>query len=219
MVLSDFVEAVFLFDSSLYRTLRHLVTGPGKLINAYLSGKRKTFLPPFQYFLLFMTLYLITLKFFGDGVFKYLNSSFGPGSNSMADGETINKTLMVQSLVRRNLNILYFILTPILAFFIRIFFRKARFNYAETLIFSLYVIGTNFLFSTAIVLFSLINVKLYALRMLIIFGYFPFALIQFTNSKLPAGMIKSLLTILTSYLVFILTVSSFFILYVFFFIR
>ena len=215
MVLSDFVQAVFLFDSSLYTTLKGLLTQPGKLIQSFMAGKRKNYLPVFQYFLLFMTIYLIALKFLGDNIFSYLNSGFGPDSSTVPDSETLNKAMMVQVLVRKNLNILYFILTPILAFFIRVFFRKARFNYAETLIFSLYVIGTNFLLSTVIVLFCLINVKLYALRILIIFVYFPFAIIGFTNSKLPAGIIKSLLTILSSYLVFITFISVTILLYVF----
>ena len=72
MVFSDFVQSVFLFDSSLRKTLIGLLLKPGSHVKSYLEGKRKKYFPPFQFFLLFMTIYLLMLTFFGDAYFEYV---------------------------------------------------------------------------------------------------------------------------------------------------
>ncbi len=212
MVLVDFIEAVFLFDSSLYKTLKGLLFKPDELVKNFLSGKRKTYFPPLKFFLLFMTIYLLVLNYFGEDIFKFLGSGF------QHESIHINKIELLKTLVEKNLNVLYFILTPIIAFFIHVFYRKIQFNYAEILIFSFYIMGIGVFLSTIIVLFSLIETKLFAFKALVTFGYFPYAIIRFTNSKSFMGLLKSFLTILMSYIVFVCIVFILVILYLFVFI-
>ena len=196
IVLSDFVKNVFLFDSTLYKTLVGLLFNPGNLVRSFLEGKRKKHLPPFQFFLLFMTVYLLVLNYFGESFFEYINSGL------QLESDQISKVEIIQVLVRKNLNILYFILTPIIALFIRLLYRKIKFNFAEILIFSLYLMGVVFLLSSITILLGQISNKLFAFKSLIIFGYFPFAIVQFTNSKSIFGIFKALMTIILSYLMF-----------------
>ena len=196
IVLSDFVQNVFLLDKTLYMTLFGMLFNPGYHAKTFLEGKRKTYLPPFQFFLLFMTIYLLVLNFFGDAFFDFINRGFQIESDKMS------KVLLIQNLARKNLNILYFILTPIIAFFILTLYKKIKFNYAEILIFSLYIIGVVFLLSSIVVLLGQFNSNLFILKTIIIFVYLPFAIIQFTNSKSFWGVGKALITIVLSYLIF-----------------
>lgn len=212
IVFSDFIQNVFLFDSSLYKTIYLLLIKPGRLVKTFLEGKRKTYLPPFQFFLFFMTIYLLVLNFFGDTFFDYINSGL------QLESDKINKVELIQHLLRKNLDTLYFILTPIIAFFIHLLHKQTEFNFAEKLIFALYIIGVGFLLSSIIVVLGQFNSKIFVLKTLIPLGYFPFAITQFTNSKSFWGIMKALLTIILSYLMFALIILVIVSLYVYIFI-
>lgn len=211
IVLSDFVKNVFLFDSTLYKTLIGLLFNPGYLAISFLEGKRNKYLPPFQFFLLFMTVYLLVLNYYGGSYFEYINSGLH------LESDKISKVEIIQALARKNLNVLYFILTPIIALFIRLVYRKIKFNFAETLIFSLYTMGVVFLLSSITILIGQINNNLFVLKTLIILGYLPFAIVQFTNSKSILGIFKALMTIILSYLMFAFVILILAILYVYVF--
>jgi hypothetical protein len=209
MVFSELIQALFSWDSTLIITLKGLLVNPGALVRSYLSGKRKSYFSPVQFFIIFMTLYLLLMSLFGEQFFKMINTGLE------IDQQNLSRTELIQHLVRDNQNLLYFILTPIIALFIKLFFRKLAFNYAEMLVFSLYIIGANFFLSSFIVLISLFNTKLFTLKAIIMFGYLPFAIMQFTDSISVTGFIKSFFTILISYICYIAAVLIFVLIYVF----
>ena len=209
MVFADLIQALFSLDSTLIVTLKGLLTSPGTLVHGYLSGKRKSHFAPVQFFLLFMTLYLLLMSFFGESFFQMINTGL------QVEQKNLSRTEIIQHLVRDNQNLLYFILTPIVAFFIKIFYRKLSYNYAELLVFSLYLMGAGFLLSSLIVLISLIYPQLFIFKAIIIFGYYPIAIMQFTESKSITGFFKSFFTILISYLSYIGIVILMVFIYVF----
>ncbi|MCB0380148.1 MAG: DUF3667 domain-containing protein [Flavobacteriales bacterium] len=214
MIFTDFAKTYFSVDTTVYKTLIGLISHPGQLINDYLAGKRKLYFAPFQFFLLFMTIYLLTLNYFGDGIFEM----FGRGIQS--DNQTAIKNVeVIQAFVRKNLNLLYFVLTPVLAYFIKVFFKKNKFNFAETLIFSFYIVGVGAFLSTFVAFISLYSSKLFILKAAIILGYFPFAIAKFTNQTGFLGFMKSFFTVLLSYIVFLSFVVLLGTLYVFFFLK
>ena len=81
------------------------------------------------------------------------------------------------------------------------------------MIFSVYVTGKGFFLSVLIVLLSLLETRFYMMRMLILFGYYPFTLMAFTRKKILPGLIRSWMTVICSYLTFIMLISSMVILY------
>ena len=203
MVFSDFIESVFLFDSSLHKTLIGLLLKPGKTVQSYLEGKRKKYFPPFQFFLLFMTIYLLILAFFGDTYFEYVESGL------QLESDNISEDIFLENFVRKNLNILYFIFVPILAFFINLFYKKIKFNYAEILLFLLYVMGIMFFLSSIMLLLGQINTIVFTVKSLIGLGYLIFAIVQFTNTSSFWGITKALLTVVLSYTIFALIILVF----------
>jgi len=211
MILADFVNAVFLFDSTLYTTFKELIIKPGNMINNFLAGRRVKYLPPFQFFLLFMTIYLIILGVLGDNYFHFINE--GLNSNTAV----INKMEFIQDLIRKNLNVLYFLLTPVIAFYIHLLYRKTNKNFAEKLLFAIYMMGMVFFFSSVIILLGQVYEPLYGLKILVIAVYFPAAIMQFTNQETPGGFFKAVFTMICSYVTFAIIIAAIVLVYTLFF--
>lgn len=207
-VLTDFLHAVFLFDISLYKTMLSVLFRPGKTAISYLSGKRKSSYEPLQFFIVFMTLYLIVLGLFGDDFFAYINQGL-----DIAQSQT-NRVVQIQSLVRKNLNILYFLLTPILAFFTKRLFKDNPYNFAEHLIFAFYLVGVGFFLSMISVILGQFYPVFYAIKPAINFIYFPFALLQFSQKRSFWNGLKSILTIILSYASFMICIVILMFIYV-----
>lgn len=85
--LHEFVEGLFHVDSSLWRTLRTLVTRPGLLTEQYLGGKRRSYSPPFRSYLVISIVYFILASMFGAPASRVVS----PGGQEMqpADCEQI----------------------------------------------------------------------------------------------------------------------------------
>lgn len=204
-VLSDFLQVVLLIESPLLRTIKALVVSPGKFISAYFDGHRKAFMMPIPFFLFLLTIYLVLFHLIGNEFFSFINKSLEiKGTPEAKMGFSVRE---MQAYISHNMNLLYFLLPPILAFFIRTFFKKTKINYGESLVFSFYIVAVGFLFSSAIMVLALTNIKFMMLRALIVFGYIPYALIQFSESNILGGFFRSLITVLLSYLSYGLIIS------------
>jgi hypothetical protein len=59
----DVLEHYFDFDAPLIRTVKGLITNPGKLIREYIAGRRKSYSHPFRYFIFVLAIYLILKSF------------------------------------------------------------------------------------------------------------------------------------------------------------
>jgi hypothetical protein len=63
--LHEFAEGMFHVDSSLWRTLKALLTRPGLLTQQYLAGKRHSYSPPFRSYLVISIVYFVLASLFG----------------------------------------------------------------------------------------------------------------------------------------------------------
>jgi uncharacterized protein DUF3667 len=62
--LHEFAEGMFHVDSSLWRTLRALLTRPGLLTEQYLAGKRQSYSPPLRSYLVISIVYFVLASIF-----------------------------------------------------------------------------------------------------------------------------------------------------------
>ncbi len=193
IVFTDFVEAVFLFDFKLFKTILDLIVKPAKLVKSYLNGKHKSYFPPFKLFLFSLTAYLIIFHFFGDDMLKYRSDLFDDGN------EAFDEELQLTALMKKNLNIYFFLLIPILSFFISKFYRNLNYNYAEILIFTLYIIGISLLLSSLFITLGQITPIFFIIQTVIQLCYLVYAISRFTNSKSLLSIIKTLIVIILSY--------------------
>ena len=205
-IFHETLQVVLLLESPVLHTIKELSLRPGVFVRSYLEGKRKPYLPPVQFFLLAITVYLLFFNFIGEQYFTFLTHS-----KNVMELENMGRIgLKVQAMlddVRRNLSIFYFLQPPIFALMFRLFFSGSSFSYAEHLAFSFYLVGAVTLLSTLIALVALFNIKLLLLRIVFLFCFYPFAIVQFYRGRGVSAYLVSLVAVVLTFFTYGLCVS------------
>lgn len=113
-------------------TTLQMLRSPGQTVLDYLEGKRKQHQSPVSYFLIWTTVFVITLylfvKIFGpQAVIEYQNY-FGPGAST---------TFAIS-----NLSFMLAFIIPIQALYLYGLITRNKYNYVETLVMLIYAVGT-----------------------------------------------------------------------------
>lgn len=120
-ILARFAENILDFDSAFLRTWLELTLRPGQVCREYVRGRRKTYMNPFGYFVLSLTITVILSAI----ATKLIPKPAGAVAEGDSNFET---TLMLLLLIP-------------LAVIWSVLFRRAGFNLAENYVFALYVLG------------------------------------------------------------------------------
>ena len=119
-------------ESGFFFTSFRLLVAPGKTVEAFISGKRKSYQQPVSYFLIWTTLYILTLywidRLFGENTVISYMEYFGPGA-------TTKYAISHLSLV------LTFVI-PFQALYLLLFIAPGKYNYYESLVAAIYAVGT-----------------------------------------------------------------------------
>lgn len=202
------IARILLFaESPLLRTVKQLIMRPGHFVNEYLLGKRKPFMGPVHFFFLLITLYMLFFNWLGDELIAFLQSTFTNEAPPKTLGSLGSSAIDIQNFVKKNINYFYFLLPPILAGCLSIFFRKNTHRYAENLVFAFYLTGIGFVFSLILILAAQMDARIFSLRLLILIGFIPFAIQQFMSGNKIVNFLKSLAAVLVSYGIYISAVS------------
>jgi len=114
-----------------YTTLRMLVS-PGTVVIDYVRGKRKRYQSPVSYFLIWTTIFILTLylfvKTFGEDAVIDYKDYFGPGMNT---------TFAIS-----NLSLILAVIVPVQAFHLFLVILRPKYNYFESLVMAIYAVGT-----------------------------------------------------------------------------
>lgn len=213
-MLHDFFHSSFHWESAILNTIKELFFSPGKFITEYISGKRKSYAKPVTFFILMVSVYVIIFHLLSEEYFSYLNQALTGNKSDKIIFRNVTPSAL-QHMISNKMNYFMFILPPAFAFFFRIFFKKTELNFAESLAFSFYVIGFGLFISSLFTLTGFINIKILNFRFFLTYAYYIYAMIQFSHSKIPIGIIKSVLTLLLSYAVFIIIVTAVIVGYIF----
>lgn len=178
--LHDALYYVFSLDSPITNTFKGLFTNPGKVGREYISGKRKKYYTPIKYFILLTAIYFLTIKLTGIDPVSY-----------KAEG------------IQKNMSYFIFLLAPLFALNLKLFFFKRGYNYSEYLAYMFYIVGNAFLLLTLNIPLSLIFPNNLLLDF-IPFLYVYWALVSFHTGKLISRLILSLLTLIFTYVLFTL---------------
>jgi hypothetical protein len=132
------LEKGFLFTSY------QMVIRPGETTKNFIDGKRKNYQSPVSYFLIWTTIFILFLyaieKIFGaDRVVRY-RDYFGPS--------------VATKLAISNLSIVLTVIIPFQALYLFLLVTKRSYNYFETMVASIYSIGTIILFQFIFALFA-----------------------------------------------------------------
>ena len=120
------LEKGFLF------TTGQMLTRPGITAKKFIDGKRKNYQPPVSYFLIWITLYILSLylitKFFGDNVVINYKEYFGPASTT--------------KFAISHLSLVLTIIIPFHSLYLYLLVTKKNYNYFESMVAVIYSLGT-----------------------------------------------------------------------------
>jgi hypothetical protein len=213
-IFKDATHGILHWESSILKTFKELILRPGKFLRIYLDGKRKPFVKPFSYFIFIQTVYVIIFHWMSDKYFAFIAASVTV--NGEISKTQMNKFEETKHLVTSNINYLNYIFPLIVAVFWRLFLKKKTgINYAESLVSSLYLVGTTLFFGLILMLLSALLPRIWEARFAVNLLYIIIAVIQFSGYKKFKASLRGLAITFISYIVYIIVVSGLTLFYIF----
>jgi len=211
-IVKDVVHGVWHWENSVLKTLKELLLRPGKTVKGYISGRRKSLVKPFSFFISIQTIFVLIFHRMSGKYFAFLNVDMkGDAEN------TAIRVTEIQHLIGQYINYLNYFMPVIFAFYFYLFFRKKTgINYAESLAISLYWVGTTLVFSIILMLLSVIEIRTWNLRFVVNLLFYIFAIITFADISTWKGIYKGIIVTLLSYISFVLFVMILIFMYLYF---
>ena len=141
LVLAGFFKSIFNFDKGILFVLKSMLLDPKTFCDSYLNGKRRKGLNPITFLFVSITIILIL---------DYLFNFSDPAVTVEFNVEEGDKMAVLKKFVKDNIKyILLFMVLP-LAYSAKLIFKK--YNYAEHIVISSYILGFTLLISPLFVL-------------------------------------------------------------------
>jgi hypothetical protein len=182
-------------------TIKKVLVSPGKSTREFLAEGRHRFVKPITFLILMSLIYTIINHFFQIGVKDYALQQ-----------DTLGGTYdQIMSWMLIDYPGYSGIITGLLmAFWIKLFFKKSGFNIFEIFILVCFVTGVTTLFLSIVTIFQgLLHVDLISISNLVLIVYFVWAVGQFFDSQKISSYVKAFLSYILGVLV--LTFSILFI--------
>ncbi len=134
-------------EKGFFHTTWQMVRSPGRMVMAYIGGRRKQYQSPVSYFLIWTTILILTLyaisSLFGPNTAIDYKEYFGPGKST--------------AYTLRHLGFMLMIIIPFQSLHFYLLIARPRYNYIESVVMLTYVIGTiiflQFIFALGSVVF------------------------------------------------------------------
>jgi len=134
----------------LYTSLK-MLSSPGKTVTAFIDGKRKNYQSPVSYFLIWTTIFIVFLY--------WIESTFG--ENTIIDYKDYWGPSGATKLAISHLSLVLTIIIPFQALYLFILVTKKKYNYFETLIAAIFLVGTvillQFAFAVGALIFNILT--------------------------------------------------------------
>lgn len=203
-MVGDFLSNVVTLEGPILQTVKDLTIRPGKMINAYLNGKRKGYYKPFQYYILASTIYFLFFYLWGNEIMTMI-SNIGGDANTYAATEEI-KSLQdeMTEFQGKNMKFFTFLQIPIYSWLIWLFFKKkSGHSYTETLVASLYILSQTLFWGIIFTFCEFFSDGLsIILSGIFMFIYIPWTLKQLYKDTLLKTILKSTTIIIIAFILY-----------------
>lgn len=179
------IEHILHFERGILYTIRELITDPGENIKYYLSKNRSRLVKPIIFIIITSLIYTLLNKLFHieDGYVTYTETDL---ENPSAIG-TIVKW------VKNHYGYANILIGICIALWLKLFFKKSKFNFYEILIMLCFVQGMTFLiFSIFVIIQGITSFSVMKISGFIGIIYCIWAIGQFYDKKNPVSYIKGL---------------------------
>ncbi len=200
---TDFQSRVYGFDGMFPQTLRDLTIRPGKVALDYINGNRVKYVGPVGYFFVMLTIFILSLSVFKIDFYALSVASNPFGKTTTTPGQEA-ATQMVIKIFSENLRIFQFMLVPLTAIWLKVFFRKSGHSMLEMMVPAFYWYGhVEILAIMNVLLFYFTGFTANSISLPVNILYFGFACMSMFG-KGAAPFIKGILVYLTSFFTFML---------------
>jgi len=216
-------------DKGIFALLWQLITRPGKVAREYVAGKRKTYFPPLNFFLIVAATYVFMFNVVlptgkeiiipQDQQARYENIKDPVKKSQVA--AILERRLKSAQFISKYSNFVAMVATPLISFFLWLFYRKGRYNYAEHLVANMYFSGLTVLSHALFFgpLIKLLNLSAGFNMVLLSFflfeiGYRAVSYYYFINKRTSRSAIKALLSSIAVILIWFVLVFTAIYLYV-----
>ncbi len=185
-ILSE-IGSVLNFDKGIFFTIRELLLRPGQSIRNFISDDRNRLVKPIAFIIITSLIYTIAQQFlhFEDG---YVNYS--------TIGEEKSAIISIFKWISNNYGFSNILMAFLIAFWIKIFFRKYNYNFFEILILLFFLIGIGMLaFAFFGIISSMIGINILdSGGVIIVFLYISWGIGQFFGKSKITNYLKGLLS-------------------------
>ena len=181
----------FFANKGMIYTIKKILINPGDSVRRFITEDRYRFVKPITFLFVSSLIYVITSSLFNVSIQDYMDFDEG----------TIVSFVMTWLIEHPGyMNI---IVGMFMAFFIKIFFKKAGYNIFEIFILMCFVCGMTTLFdSVGAIIQGITHLKFIQISIFISFTYSTWAIAQFFDRKKVASYIKAFLSYILGMLVF-----------------
>ena len=176
------IEHVLHFERGILFTIKELITNPGQNIKSYLTENRSRLVKPIIFIIVTSLIYTLFIHFFHieDQYVKF------------DSGKKILTSEKIFKWIQEHYGYANIIMGIFIAFWIRLFFKRHKFNFYEILILLCFVMGIGMLIYSIFALFEgLTGIKLMAIGGLVGIGYCTWAIGQFYGINKISNYIKA----------------------------
>jgi hypothetical protein len=179
------IEHVLHFERGILYTIRELTTNPGQNIRKYLIENRSRLVKPIIFIIITSLIYTVLNHLFHieDGYVKYHE----------ANGETPSAVGTMVKWVQDHYGYANIMMGVFIALWLKLFFRKSKYNFYEILIMLCFVMGMGMLiFSIFVIIQSLTNFNIITIAGVIVIAYCVWAIGQFYDKDKLSSYVKGL---------------------------
>ncbi len=191
-IAGQLVQEVFDFEQPLLRTVAQLTYRPGQMCLEYIEGKRKRYSNPLRYCLVMLFLFVVTSLVCDvdpSRLFKVTVSS-----QSAEDAQQLKIYIReTQEFIMGTFNYVIMAAIPFLALLLKLLFLRSHRNYAEHLVFVMFIMSQRILFTTVSIPFGgLDDVMVKSIVEVCIAAYFIWAGLVFYDGGVVRRFFKLL---------------------------
>ena len=181
-IICEIRDILFTNKGFLY-TVKRLLASPGNSVRHYISADRSKFVNPITFVVIASLIYTLVSHFFNIGVEAY----------SFQESETESPTLnLFLNWIIDNHGYASIIIGFLMAFWVKLFFRKSGHNLAEIFVLICFSSGmSSLIFSVALTFQGLMHLNLVHIAAIIAMVYYVWVAGQFFNKRKASSYIKA----------------------------
>lgn len=186
------IQHLFHFEKGIFYTIKELLIRPGKSVRTFLTENRSRLMKPIVFIIVTSLIYTLVNQYFNIDD-QYVNY----------EKVKLKKNRIIQKWIQDHYGYSNILMGALIAFFVKLFFRKYNYNFYEILILLCFVMGIGMLiFAVFALLQGLIHFDLLGISGFSVIAYTTFAIADFFDRTKLANYVKTLFAYILGGLLF-----------------